>query len=220
MRNSSHNPEDLKNYVERLSQAPFPQPFELAHKKAQDLNKSPLSITALEGRILSFLVSQAGCKNFVEIGTLTGFSALWIAAGMGVGKLWTLEKDPVHAQAAREVFQQYRGQVQIHLLEGDARNVLQELSLKGPFDGVFIDGNKSAYLDYLNWCEAHVVKGGLILADNIFLRGSVWGVEGTPFSEKQVKIMKEFNQRLSDPEKYHSCVLPTFDGIFAAVKMF
>lgn len=222
MRNMTVQPEEMLQYV--LGTQKTSTLFDLAHQKVRELNKNPLTITGLEGALISFLTAQSQCKKFVEIGTLTGYSALWISQGMDqaseVGQLWTIEKDPLHAQAAREVLGQYKGKTKIQVVEGDAREALQSIEVQGPFDGAFIDGNKSAYLDYLDWCEKNLSQGGLIIADNIFLRGSVWGVQDTPFSDKQIQIMQEFNRRLLDLKKYRSCVIPTFDGIMAAVKLF
>ena len=103
---------------------------------------------------------------------------------------------------------------------GDAREELEKLNSLGPFDGVFIDGNKAAYGDYLAWAEQNLRVGGVILADNIFLSGSVWG-ESTQqkFSDKQIRVMQEFNNRLSDPTKFQSAVVPTFEGLFVAIKL-
>jgi predicted O-methyltransferase YrrM len=173
---------------------------------------------------MATLIHSHQCKKFVEVGTLTGASALWILQGLPEGgHLWTLEKDPLHARAAREIFDQYH-QVQpskgIHLIEGDARETLKTIEAEGPFDGIFIDGNKSAYGDYLDWAEAHLKKGALILADNIFLGGSVFTGNSAQFSKKQIEVMRNFNERLANPEKYFSAIAPTEEGLFVAVKLF
>jgi predicted O-methyltransferase YrrM len=162
-----------------------------------------------------------GCRKFVEIGTLTGLSAQYIHDALPAGgELWTLEKSPEHAAKASEVFAKLdQSSKKIHLVIGDAREELPKLSVQGPFDGVFIDGNKAAYLDYLLWAEKNVRAGGLILADNIFLSGAVWG-EATrqKFSDKQIKVMQDFNQRLANPDLYTGAVIPTFEGLYIAIK--
>jgi predicted O-methyltransferase YrrM len=198
--------------------------FHQARQAAVALNKAAISLSHNEARLMACLIRSHGCKKVVEIGTLTGASALWILQGMGPGgSLWTLEKDPQHAQAARHIFQQYEqahSDRQIHLVEGDARETLKSLGADGPFDGIFIDGNKAAYLDYLNWAEAHLEKGALILADNVFLGGAVFTGNTAQFSKKQIEVMRAFNERLADPEKYFSAIVPTGEGLFVAVKLF
>ncbi|MNT10850.1 putative O-methyltransferase [compost metagenome] len=163
-----------------------------------------------------------GCKKFVEIGTLTGLSAQYIFEALPEGgELWTLEKDPKHAGMAQQAFAKMNvaSSKKIHVIVGDARIELEKLAALGPFDGVFIDGNKAAYMDYLMWSEKNLRAGGLVLADNVFLSGAVWGDATTQkFSEKQVRVMQEVNLRLADKSLYTSSLIPTFEGLFAAIK--
>lgn len=198
----------------------FYQLLDLAKKNSKQLGLEGISISALEGRIVSFLVKNHRCKKFVEIGTLTGYSALWIAQGMEKGELFTLEKDEKHAQFALEVFNdfetKFNSNVKIKLVLGDAVETLHSLSKFAPFDGIFIDGNKAAYVEYLNWAESNLKSGALILADNVYLSGSVWGKKEDSFSNKQIKVMNEFNQRLASSKNYESCIIPTNEGLFAA----
>ena len=147
--------------------------FLKARGSSDELQKTRISVSRIEGELLRFFVSQYRCQKFIEIGTLTGYSALWILKGMGAaGKLWTFEKDARHAEKARATLQDFP---QARVLEGDAEENLLKIEADGPFDGIFIDGNKAAYGRYLNWAEKNLKKGGLILADNIFLGGGVWG---------------------------------------------
>ena len=190
--------------------------FEMARLKAQSFGKEGICLSASEAQILHFFVKSFGCKKFVEIGTLTGFSALWIASAMSEGELYTLEKEETHAKAADEVFAEFKSQVKINLLLGDAVETLALLSAKGPFDGIFIDGNKGSYLNYLSWAEGNLKSGSLIVADNIFLGGAVWGEVNQRFSDKQIEVMREFNQCLANPEHFESCLIPTSEGLFVA----
>lgn len=214
-----HQPNAYLEELYNLSLSVNPK-FSTLFKRAKDesvkLGKEGISISTTEGKLLAHFVRQAACKKFVEIGTLTGYSSLWILEGMGDGgKLFTLEKDPAHASVAREILKDLKAEV----IEGDAREKLEELSVHGPFDGVFIDGNKSAYLDYLVWAEENVRRGGLILADNVFLSGAVWEAEVSHFSMRQVEVMQEFNRRLSDSKKFRTLFVPTSEGLAVAEKI-
>jgi len=162
-----------------------------------------------------------GCKKFVEIGTLTGLSAQYIFEALATeGALWTFEKDPRHSEKAGQIFTQLdQTSKKIHMIVGDARSELESIIAQGPFDGIFIDGNKAAYLDYLAWAEKNVRPGGLILADNVFLSGAVWGAATKQrFSEKQIQVMQQFNQRLADSSLFTSVIVPTQEGLYLALK--
>lgn len=191
--------------------------FQKARESSDDLQKSAISVSRIEGELLRFFVERFACQKFVEIGTLTGYSALWILKGLGAnGKLWTFEKDSKHAEKARATLQDFP---QAQVLEGDAETELPKIADQGPFDGIFIDGNKSAYGRYLDWAEKNLKKGGLILADNVFLSGGVWGASPSHFSKSQIEAMKSFNERLSDTRNFKSLIVPTSDGLFVAEKL-
>jgi predicted O-methyltransferase YrrM len=198
--------------------------FEKAAQASSDLHKSSIQLSSQEGRLISFLIRSHACQKFVEIGTLTGFSALWILQGMSFSSeclLHTFEKNPQHAMAAQKVFDQHPLSKSIHLHCGDAEVELSKIVEDGPFDGIFIDGNKSAYSLYLDWAEQNLKKGGLILADNVFLGGAVYDEQiPTKFSSKNIEGMRSFHRRLADTSRYASTLIPTSEGLFAAVKLF
>ncbi|WP_374029586.1 O-methyltransferase [Bdellovibrio bacteriovorus] len=197
------------------------RPKQLSRQFAEELGLARISISPAEAQLIKTLIRLHGAKKVVEIGTLTGLSAQYIFEALPEGgELWTLEKDPKHGEKSTEVFSHLdQSEKKIHLVMGDAREELEKLSLQGPFDAVFIDGNKAAYLDYLLWSEKNLRPGGLVLADNIFLSGSVWGDKTLQrFSDKQVAIMQEFNKRLSDPNLYEAAIVPSFEGLFVGLK--
>jgi len=192
-----------------------------AREKAQELGLLGISLSFSEASLLTLMVQLGKCRKFVEIGTLTGFSSLAIFEGLEAhGKLWTFEKNPLHSQIADEILQQAAKDSgkSVQVITGDAEVQLSSIEGQGPFDGIFIDGNKAAYLKYLNWAEKNVKPGGLIIADNVFLQGTVWGEESEKFNSKQIEVMKEFNKRLSDPEKYLFSLVPTTEGLIIAQK--
>ncbi|MFZ4404247.1 MAG: O-methyltransferase [Pseudobdellovibrionaceae bacterium] len=226
---------EMHSYLQNLSSAETELQL-LSRQKAKGLGLEGICLSSWEAQILAFFIrSQPGLLRFVEVGCLTGLSAQYIFSALPAGdELWTLEKSPVHAAVARNIFAQLENKdKQIHLLEGDARDTLQKLadqlsvqpgdSESVFFDGIFIDGNKAAYGDYLHWAEKHIRPGGWIFADNVFLSGAVWGAStaaAQKFSAKQIQVMRDFNLRLSDRSLYNSCVLPTSEGLLAAQKLF
>ncbi|PIS10863.1 MAG: O-methyltransferase [Bdellovibrio sp. CG10_big_fil_rev_8_21_14_0_10_47_8] len=222
MREVSSDLTPQESYLQQLFPTEMHRLLDQARAASTEVGKAGISLGAQEARLVATLVRSHGCRKFVEIGTLTGASALWILQGLqNGGKLWTLEKDPKHAQIASDILAQYKdGEKQVELIRGDAQETLKTLNAQGPFDGLFIDGNKSAYGAYLDWAEQNLEKGALIIADNVFLGGSVFTGNKAQFSKKQIEVMREFNRRLADPQKYLSSILPTGEGLFVAVKLF
>lgn len=190
-----------------------------SRSESDRLQLSRISLSQNEGSLLRLLVALHRGQKYVEIGTLTGLSAQYIAEVLSSGdELWTLEKSPEHAQSSRETLAKISN-CRVHVIEGDAVLTLEELASSGPFDGVFIDGNKAAYGKYLDWAERNLASRGLIVADNVFLSGAVWGQATTQkFSEKQIKVMQEFNSRLFDSSKYITALVPTEEGLLVALR--
>ncbi len=179
------------------------------------------SVSGAEARILQFLIRGFGVKKIVEFGTLFGYSALAMAKALPAdGVIVTLDNDPsVHARAQEILASAPAGKKVVSLL-GDATQLMVSIESRGPFDMAFIDANKGGYVDYLNWAEKNVRPGGLIIGDNTFLWGALWGKsEDRSIGENQIRVMKEFNSRLADPAKYNSILVPTAEGLTVAQKL-
>lgn len=207
-------------YIEKLSENESPDKV-AARKNSESLGLEAISLSKAEAQILQFLVMMTGAEKVVEIGTLTGLSALYILDCLKTnGQLWTLEKSPEHAALAKTVLSQYIEKNQCRILIGDAKIELEGLKKEGPFDAIFIDGNKAAYLDYFQWAVINVKVGGVIVADNVFLAGAVWGDTSTQkFSEKQVKVVNEMNRMAFADKNLKSVVLPTEEGLLVCKKI-
>ncbi len=184
------------------------------------MNKT-IQVGAEEGKLLQFLIKTNNIKTIVEIGTLGGYSAIWMARGLPEdGHIYTLERESRHAALARDFFAKSDVKDRITLLEGDALETLEQLSAKGPFDMVFIDADKISYDVYLDWAEANVRKGGLIVADNTLLFGAA--VEDSPpenVAPTTWKNMRRFNERLAAPNKYYGLIIPTQEGLSVFIKL-
>ncbi|MCB0389994.1 MAG: O-methyltransferase [Bdellovibrionales bacterium] len=185
--------------------------------------KEGINVGPHEGKLLQFLVRAFQVKKIVEIGTLYGYSALWMARALPEdGKLHCLEIDPENYKKAKELLQASDVSNKVEIYLGDANSSLQSLTNEGPFDMVFIDANKAGYLEYLNWAEENVRPGGFIIGDNTFLFGNVFEqpIEvAIQANDKQIQVMREFNQRLADPTKYNSILIPTSEGMTIAQKI-
>jgi len=120
-----------------------------------------------DGRLLRILAESMNAKNVIEIGTSTGYSAIWMGLGLQKtgGKLMTYEIDAGRAATARANFERAGMADIITLVEGDAHEKVT--SLKDPIDMIFLDADKDGYIDYLNKLLPLVRPGGLVIAHNI-----------------------------------------------------
>jgi len=208
------------HYIENLSEVENQNQLN-ARVNSEKLGLEGISLSKTEAQILQFFVTEIAAKKVVEIGTLTGLSALYILQALPEGAFfWTLEKSPEHARLAANVLSDYINKNQCKILIGDAKEKLQEIESEAPFDVVFIDGNKAAYLDYFNWAQAHLKVGGLIMVDNVFLAGGVWGDPAAQkFNEKQITTVQKMNQQAFADKKLKSMILPTEEGLLICKKL-
>lgn len=214
----------LNSLITATSQQDFVRLADKARNDSVQIGKASISLSYFEANCLHQVIKQHGCKNFIELGSLTGFSGIFILSALaGKGKLFCFEKDEKWIPFLQENLSQAQSLKDnigksFSIVSGDALENLKKLSIDEPIDGFFIDANKSAYLEYLLLAENRLKPGGIIVADNIYLDGSVWGQVSERFSKKQVEVMKEFNHRIFDSNKFTSLFLDTSDGMIVAIK--
>ena len=192
-----------------------------ARKNSEILGLEAISISSAEAHIIKFHLLGINALKVIEIGTLTGLSALHILDALPQGGLLiTLEKSQDHATLAKKVLQHEISANRCRLVVGDAREKLPEIKSEGPFDAVFIDGNKAAYLDYFDWALENTRVNGLIFVDNVFLSGAVWDGETTQkFSEKQIQVVQQMNQKAFSIKNLSSVIIPTEEGLLISRKI-
>jgi predicted O-methyltransferase YrrM len=136
-----------------------------------------ISVSPPHGKFLNLLARVQGARNILEIGTLGGYSAIWLARALppGGGRLITLEVDPLHAKVARANLARagFANIAQVRL--GRAIDTLPELEHEGagPFDLVFIDADKPSNPDYFAWALKLSRRGTVIVVDNVVRKGAV-----------------------------------------------
>lgn len=206
-------------YIEKLL-LPESALMQEARNNSGQLGLQTISISATEAALIRFHLEGIKAKKMVEIGTLTGLSALHFLSSLPEdGFLWTLEKSPQHAAFAEKVLASEIQNKRCEILLGDARETLKTVSEKAPFDAVFIDGNKAAYLDYFQWACQNIRSGGLIFVDNVFLSGAVWGdLTQQKFSEKQIAVVQRVNEMAFQNSVLRSVLLPTEEGLLICQK--
>ena len=131
-----------------------------------------INVAPNQGKLLMLLAKIAGARRILEIGTLGGYSTIWLARALPAdGRLVSLEYSPHHAQVARGNLARAGFGEQVEVRVGPALETLP--GLEGPFDFVFIDADKETYPDYLLWSLKLARPGAVIVADNVVRAGRV-----------------------------------------------
>lgn len=205
------------DYISQLLK-PETQKMQQARQNSEKLGLARISLSSVESSILQFFIRNLRAKKVVEIGTLTGLSALYMLEALPKdAKIWTLEKSEEHANLAKEVLQ---SDFRCEVVVGDAKEKMQSLNNQGPFDLIFIDGNKAAYMDYFQWAFQNISVAGMIILDNIFLAGAVWGDTSLQrFNDKQVKVMQSVNELAFSDARLSSVILPTLEGLLVCQRL-
>ncbi|MER8753690.1 O-methyltransferase [Mesorhizobium sp. M1050] len=140
-----------------------------------------IDVSAAQGKLLSLLVRIRGAKNVLEIGTLGGYSTIWMARELPAdGRIVTLELDQHHAKVARSNFERAGVSARIDLRVGPALQSLAALGAEnaGPFDLIFIDADKPNNPHYLSWAMRLSLPGTVIICDNVIRDGAVLNEDG------------------------------------------
>lgn len=156
-------PEEVDSYLAGL----------LVSEPAVDSADLPqIAVSAVQGKLLSLLARAIGARRVLEIGTLAGYSALWLAAAVGVdGEVVTLEYDPHHASVARANISRAGLSSVVTVLVGPALSSLP--TVEGPFDLVFVDADKENNPAYVDWAARLLRPGGVLVLDNVVRGGEV-----------------------------------------------
>ncbi len=209
--------EALTQYIRDLY-APEDDLLRAVRAESAALGFPQIHIRPEEGRMLQVLLTAVGARRVVEVGTLAGYSSLWIARALPAdGRLITLEQDPERAEVARAFFARAGLDARVEVRPGRALDTLPALTAEGPFDALFLDANREIYPVYLDWAVENVRSGGLIMAHNAFLRGGIIGlIERDP---RTVEGMRAFNRRLAEDPRLLATIVPVGDGIALAVRL-
>ncbi len=174
----------------------------------------PISISAVTGRLLQILLSAVRAERVLEVGTLGGYSAIWMARGLPAsGRLVTIEVDERHAEFARRYFARAGLDDRIELRIGRALDVLPAFDGE-QFDAIFLDADKEPLPTYFDWAVRLLRPGGLLIADNALWGGRVLDPET---ADEGTKGVREFNRRMANDERVRGTIVPVGDGLAVAV---
>jgi predicted O-methyltransferase YrrM len=147
-----------------------------ALQASADAGLPAISVTPNQGKLLKLLAQAQGARNILEIGTLGGYSTIWLARALPAGgRLITLEFEPAHAKIAQANLARAGLAGVVELRVGAALETLPQIAAQqlGPFDFIFIDADKDNYPGYFEWALKLSRRGTLIIADNVVRNGAV-----------------------------------------------
>jgi predicted O-methyltransferase YrrM len=164
----------------------------------------------LQGKFLEMVSRLLNPNYILEIGTFLGFSALCLAKGLKPGgELHTLEIDEATAAIARENFKKSKTGNKIILHTGNALELLN--TLNKPWDLVFVDADKTGYMDYYQALIPKLKTGSLIIADNVLFHGQVLE---NPVNGKSAKAIQAFNDMVAADTRVEKMMLTLRDGVY------
>jgi predicted O-methyltransferase YrrM len=163
---------------------------------AVDAGLPQIAVAPNQGKLLYLLARLLGAKRILEIGTLAGYSTIWLARGLSRGgRVITLEADDTHAAVARANVRRARLGRVIDIRVGNALDTLPGLPRSPRFDLVFIDADKANIPEYFGWALKLTRKGGLIIVDNVVREGAILDASSDDASVQGVRRLNEMIAR-------------------------
>lgn len=164
-----------------------------------------ISVSPAQGKLLMLLAQSLGARRILEIGTLGGYSTIWLARGLtDGGRLITLEADPKHAEVARRNIARAGWSESVEVKLGRAIEALP--GLDGPFDLIFIDADKVSYPEYFQCAIKLSRTGSLIIADNVVRKGAVIDEAS---GDANVQGVRRFNEAVAAETRVSATVIQT-----------
>jgi predicted O-methyltransferase YrrM len=181
-----------------------------------------IAVAPNQGKLLHMLALLRGARRILEIGTLGGYSTIWLARALPAGgRLITLEADEKHARVARANIDRAGLGADVEVRLGPALETLPRLAAEGagPFDLTFIDADKPNIPGYFEWALKLAAPGGLIIVDNVIREGAVADASST---DPSVLGVRRLNEMLRDEPRVTATTIQTvgakgYDGLTIAL---
>ena len=211
----------VDNYISKLLLAPDPA-LTGTEAAIEAAGIPSISVSPNQGKFLHILARLCQAKKILEVGTLGGYSTIWMARALPEnGKLITLEIDPTHAAVAQKNIEKAGLEHIVDIRIGKAIDLLPELQANGagPFDMIFIDADKPPYAEYFQWAIKLSRPGTLIVTDNVIREGKVLDPDN---NDPMVAGARRFNQVLADSDAVTATIVQTVgskehDGMAIAI---
>jgi len=198
---------EVDNYIEGLYST-NDEALDAALKSSEENGLPPINVSANEGRLLYMLAKLSGAKKILEIGTLGGYSTIWLARALPEGgSLLSLEYSSKHAEVARANIERAGLADQVEVRVGAGLDLLPKIASngEGPFDLFFIDADKENYPGYLDWAIKLSHPGSVILSDNLIRNGAVIAPTS---DDTAASVIAKYNRTLATNPRLESVILP------------
>lgn len=214
----------ISNYLAEVFARPDAQLATLMSRAVAD-GLPDIAVSPETGRLLCLLArmaGQGGARMIIEVGTLAGYSTIWLSRGLAPGgKIVTLELNPKHADFAQREFARAGISARVQVRRGPALESLTTMAKTMPpasVDLVFIDCVKTEYPEYFRIVRPLIRAGGLLIADNI-LGSNMWHVDDGPGSSPDRDAVDEFNRAVAADPAFESSGVPIGNGILIARRL-
>jgi len=180
-----------------------------ALKDCKKAKLPPIGVAPNEGKLLMLVAQMIGARKILEVGTLGGYSTIWLARGMAEGgKLITLEYEQKHADVAKKNIARAGLAHAIEVRVGDAKESMPGLVSEGagPFDLIFLDADKQGYTTYFEWSLKLSRKGTVIIADNVVRDGEVLKAKS---KDVGVPGIRKFNKAVTAEKRVKATAIQT-----------
>lgn len=182
----------------------------------------PINVAPNQGKLLHILALTCGAQSILEIGTLGGYSTIWLARALPAGgRLVSLEFDPRHAEVARSNLDRAGLSDVVEVRVGKALDSLPQLAAEArdPFDLIFIDADKQSTAEYFEWAVKLARRGSLIIVDNVVRNGAVTNADS---DDSSVQGIRRFMAALKAEPRVRATALQTvgskgYDGLAIAI---
>lgn len=189
--------------------APGDEALDAALEASAAAGLPSIQVSPAQGKMLHVLARLVGARNILEMGTLGGYSTIWMARALPPGgKVITLEASEKHAQVASANFARAGLGEVIELRRGMALDLLPHVAAekRGPFDLIFIDANKSDMPEYFDWAVKLSRRGSVIICDNVIRNG---GVIAADSKDADIQGVRRFNERLAADKRVSATEIQT-----------
>jgi len=206
---------ELDDYISNHTQKEPQWLYELNRETHLNVMKPRMLSGHFQGRVLSMISKMIQPKDVLEIGTYTGYSALCFAEGLAEdGHIVTIDRNEELADLVQRYIAKSPYEGKIKCVIGDAMEIVP--GLKREFDLVFIDADKSNYINYYNMTFDKVRSGGYFLFDNVLWSGKV--LETVSEKDKDTQTLIELNDLIHNDDRVEEVLLPIRDGLLLARK--
>ncbi|HVU20851.1 MAG TPA: O-methyltransferase [Rhizomicrobium sp.] len=208
---------DVDSYLEDVLIGDDPA-LDTTRRASRAAGLPDIAVSATQGKLLQLMARMVGAKRILEVGTLGGYSAIWLARALPAdGELITLEYDPKHADVARSNIKNAGLADRVEVITGAAIDTLPTLG--GMFDFSFIDADKKSNPEYFQWALKLSRQGSVIVVDNVVREGRV--IEGGT-NDANIEGIRRLNTMIAGEPRVSATALQTvgvkgYDGLAIAL---